>query len=359
MFKKSNKVVLVVVLVALLLLAIVGYAGAAQPDKPQDLAPQVVAQATEEATAEAMAEADPSKWCSGMNIRFFAGGDAGGPFAKIVNEGAIYAEKNLGPNVEYIYSGWNNEKMLDQLRDAIAAQPDGIAFMGHAGDDAVMPLAKQAAEAGILMMYQNVDVPKVREMYGGGYVGANLSSQGRALAAEAIRRLELDVAEDHILVIGPWAMPGRNIRELGVAEYFEEQGFTVVRGDDSNTAGDNLLLQPTITGAVLDDPQIKVIVYSGATISSSKQYLTSLGKGPGDIYNIGFDISPEIIQGFEEGWIQLTSDQQPFLQGYMPIVSLCGSWKFNLSPLNVDTGAGFVTPENYQTLVELAAMNVR
>lgn len=357
MFNKSTKLAVIGLILALLTLIIVANAVAAQPDEPSVGVPQVIAQATEEATAEA--EADPSKWCSGMNIRFFAGGDAGGPFAKIVNEGAIYAEKNLGPNVEYIYSGWNNEKMLDQLRDAIAAQPDGIAFMGHAGDDAVMPLAKQAAEAGILMMYQNVDVPKVREMYGGGYVGANLSAQGRSLAAEAIRRLELDPAEDHILVIGPWAMPGRNIRELGVAEYFEEQGYTVVRGDDSNTAGDNLLLQPIITGAVLDDPQIKVIVYSGSTISSSKQYLTALGKQPGDIYNIGFDISPEIIQGFEEGWIQLTADQQPFLQGYMPIVSLCGSWKFDLSPLNVDTGAGFVTPENYQSLVDLAAMNVR
>ncbi len=26
---------------------------------------------------------------------------------------------------------------------------------------------------------------------------------------------------------------------------------------------------------------------------------------------------------FEDGWVQLTADQQPFLQGYLPIVSLC------------------------------------
>lgn len=312
---------------------------------------------TSEPVAAAVMQ-DGDKWCSGMKIRFFVGGDAGTPFAVIVNEGAIFATRDLGPSVDYVYSGWNNEKMLDQFRDAIAAKVDGIAFMGHAGDDAVMPLAQQAAEAGILMMYQNVDVPKVRTKYGGGYVGANLGPQGAALAAEAIRTLGLKKESDHVLVIGPWAQPGRNIRELAVADKFEAEGFTVVRGDDS-TGGDPLLLQPTITGALLSDPQIKVIVYSGSTIATSEQYLTALNKKPGEIYNIGFDISPEILTGIEKGWIQLTSDQQPILQGYMPIVSLCGMWKYKLSPLNVDTGAGFINTENYKSFKELASQNLR
>ena len=50
-------------------------------------------------------------------------------------------------------------KMTQQLREAIASQPDGIAMMGHPGDAAIMPLAEEAAAAGIKMMYQNVDVP--------------------------------------------------------------------------------------------------------------------------------------------------------------------------------------------------------
>jgi simple sugar transport system substrate-binding protein len=43
-----------------------------------------------------------------------------------------------------------------------------------------MPLAEEAAGAGFVMMYQNVDVPEVRASFGGGYVGAQLVSQGRA-----------------------------------------------------------------------------------------------------------------------------------------------------------------------------------
>ena len=61
----------------------------------------------------------------------------------------------------------------------------------------------------------------------------------------------------------------------------------------------------------------------------------------------------------ERGYVQLTSDQQPFLQGYMPILSLCGTWKYDLAPLNVDTGAGFVHTDNYKSLLKLAADGVR
>ena len=54
-----------------------------------------------------------------------------------------------------------------------------------------MSLAEEANKAGILMEYQNVDVPQVRAKFGGGYIGANLEPQGRALAAEAIAHTAL------------------------------------------------------------------------------------------------------------------------------------------------------------------------
>src|SRR5690606_36268691 len=122
-------------------------------------------------TSPAIAQ-DGGKWCAGKTIRFFTGGAEGDAFGSIVQRGAQAAEADLGPTVEYIYSGWDVERMIQQLRDAIAAEPDGIAMMGHPGDAAIMPLAEEAANAGIVMMYQNVDVPEVRASFGGGYVGA-------------------------------------------------------------------------------------------------------------------------------------------------------------------------------------------
>jgi simple sugar transport system substrate-binding protein len=309
--------------------------------------------------ATAAPTAQAGKWCSGMKIRFFVGGDAGTPFAKVVDAGAKAAQADLGATVEYVYSGWNNEKMLAQLRDAVAAKPNGIAMMGHAGDAAIMPLAESAKKAGILMMFQNVDVPKVRSAIGAGYVGAQLKSQGMALAEEALKRLKLDKSKDEILVLIPLQMEGRNVREIGVAEVFEKAGFKVTRIDDTSTHGDAAKTQPLVTAAMLKNKNIKLVAYSSTVIGQHELFMKQVGKKAGEVYTIGFDITPDILTGMEKGWINLTSDQQPFLQGYLPVLSLCQQWKFGLAPLYVDTGSGFVDPSQVKALNKLAADGVR
>src|SRR5579862_7658193 len=118
------------------------------------------------ATAEAQTLRD--KWCKGVHLRFFAGGAEGDAFASIVYNGAKQAERDLGPTVDYLFSGWKAETMVQQLREAVAAKPEGIAMMGHPGEAAIMPLAEQAAKAGIKMMYQNVPLPAVVAKFGGG-----------------------------------------------------------------------------------------------------------------------------------------------------------------------------------------------
>ena len=127
-------------------------------------------------------------WCSDVKMHFYAGGPEAGGFAGIVAAGAMNAIRDTGADAEIIYSEWDFEKMVRQLRESVGLGVDAIAMMGHPGDDALMPLAKQAAEKGILMTYQNVDPGGVRAKYGGGYVGANLATQGKALAREAIRQ---------------------------------------------------------------------------------------------------------------------------------------------------------------------------
>ena len=301
-----------------------------------------------------------SKWCSGVTIRFFAGGDEGDTFASIVLRGAKAAEADLGPKVDYIFSGWNTEKMISQLREAIAAKPDGISFMGHAGDDAVMPLAEEASKAGILMMYSNVDVPKVRAKFGGGYVGAQLTPQGYALGQEAIRQFGLK-AGDHALVLGAWGDPGRFLREEGTAKAFEDGGLVVTRLRAlPEWSSDPNLGTGTITAAVLKDPATKIVVFPGGQLlGATPMYFDAMNKKPGEILAIGYDTSPQVIDAFKKGYAQLTSDQQPYLQGYIPILSLCMTMKYGMGPMNLDTGAGFVDTKNYQTVADLANKGIR
>lgn len=301
-----------------------------------------------------------AKWCDGVRIRYFVGGEAGDAFASIVYKGAQAAERDLGPKVEYVFSGWQPDKMVNQLRDAIAVKPDGIAMMGHPGDDAIMPLAEQANKAGIIMMYQNVDVPKVRAKYGGGYVGANLTPQGQALGKEALRTLGVK-SGDTAFVFGAWGQPGRFIREQGTVDALIEGGMKVITAVSPPAAAtDPGLLIPTITGAFGKNPNIKLIVYAGGqSLGAAPTYMKAINKKPGEVINIGFDTSPAIIDAFDKGYVQLTSDQQPFLQGYLPILSICGTKKFGFAPMNVDTGAGFVNAQNYKAVADLAKQGLR
>lgn len=300
------------------------------------------------------------KWCAGQTIRFFVGGAEGDAFGSIVLRGAQQAEADLGPTVEYVFSGWNVERMTQQLREAIAAQPDGIAMMGHPGDQSIMPLAEEAAAAGIQMMYQNVDVPEVRARFGGGYVGAQLASQGRALAEEALRQFDLAEGDTAIIWV-PLGQPGRDLREGATRDRLEEAGLNVIVLDGlPEYASDPNQALPGLTAAVLDNPDTKLIVYPGGQmLGAVPVYMDALGKAPGDIVNIGFDTSPAIMEAFDSGYVQLTSDQQPFQQGYLPILSLCGTLVYGFGPLNVDTGAGFVDTSNYTNVADLAREGLR
>ena len=171
--------------------------------------------------AEAAALKD--KWCSKVHLRFFVGGAEGDAFGTIVYNGARQAASDLGAQVDYVFSGWSNEKMTQQLREAVAAHPDGIAMMGHPGEAAIVPLAMQASKAGIKMMYQNVPVPAAVAKVGGGYIGAQQEPQGRALGVEILRRFALK-KDDVAIVVLASNDKIRNAREEGTATALESGG---------------------------------------------------------------------------------------------------------------------------------------
>jgi simple sugar transport system substrate-binding protein len=308
----------------------------------------------------ASAEALRDKWCSDVHLRFFVGGAEGDAFGTIVYNGARQAAADTGAQVDYVFSGWDSERMIQQLREAVAVHPDGIAMMGHPSDAPIMPLAEEASKAGIRMMYQNVDVPQVRAKFGGGYVGAQLDPQGRALGEEAVRRFGLK-SGDTAIVFGPFNDSNRAIRESATADALEAAGLTVVRlTAPPEWAADPNLAIPSVTAALQSNPEAKLIAYPGGQLlGNAPAFMQAAGKAAGDVINIGFDTSPQIVVAFDGGWVQLTSDQQPFLQGYMPILSLCQQVVYGLGAMNVDTGAGFVTPENYKAVATLATEGLR
>jgi simple sugar transport system substrate-binding protein len=304
-----------------------------------------------------------AKWCSGVNITFFPGGPAGGVFANNVYNGAKQAEADLGPTVNYVFSDWDPQKMIQQFQEAVATSPDGIAVMGHPGDDAFSPLIDEAEAQGIIVTSQNTELPASFAQYqskGFGYVGAVNYTAGYNLGKEAVTRFGLQ-AGDRAMVWGLLSQPTRGERTQGVIDALEEAGLTVDYLEiDAATNADPAAGTPTFTGYVSSNPDVKLVVTDhGGLTATLETYLKAAGKGPEDIIGIGFDLSPATLAAIRGGWTDLVIDQQPWLQGYLPILQICLNKVYGFSGLMVDTGAGFADQSNIEFLAPLVEEEIR
>lgn len=307
--------------------------------------------------------AQDEKTCSGVKIVFFPGGSPGGPFETVVYNGALKAASELGADVQYVWSDWDPQKMVTQLGEAIATKPDGIAIMGHPGDDAYQAAVEDAEKQGIIITSQNTELSKLEAAYKGsgfGYVGANLYNAGFSLADEAVKRFGLK-AGDKAMVWGLLSQPGRGERTRGVKEGLEKAGLKVDYLEiDSATNADPTAGIATFTGYVSANPDVKLVVTDHGNLTGTLEtLLTAAGKGPDDIFTAGFDLSPATVKAIEGGWTDLVIDQQQWLQGYLPILQICLTKKYNFSGLNIDTGAGFASKDNVAILAPLVEKGIR
>ncbi|GLR85898.1 sugar ABC transporter substrate-binding protein [Bradyrhizobium iriomotense] len=75
----------------------------------------------------------------------------------------------------------------------------------------------------------------------------------------------------------------------------------------------------------------------------------------GRIFFATFDLNPDISRAIKEGVIKFAIDQQPFLQGYLSLITLTNHLRYGVTPANsVLSGPGFVTKENIQLVESLA-----
>jgi simple sugar transport system substrate-binding protein len=303
------------------------------------------------------------QFCQGVKLTFFPGGTSGGGFETVVYNGAKAAEAAFGPTIAYQWSDWDPNKMISQFREAVATKPDGIAIMGHPGDDAFDPLIDDARSQGILVTVMNTELPKAEAKYGTagtGYVGAVLHDAGAALANEAIARGGLK-SGDRAFVWGLQAQPGRGERTKGIVDALKAAGLTVdyLEIDDA-TNKDPAAGVPAFTGYASSHSDLKAIFIDHGNLTSTiPTYMKAANLAPGKIYAAGFDLSPSTVQGVKDGYVNLVIDQQQYLQGFLAVEQLCLTKKYGFSGLFVNTGGGFVDKNNIDVIAPLVTQQIR
>ncbi len=310
---------------------------------------------------QASAQDMPGK---GVTIYMQMGGNAGDGATLARQTGAAAAAKALGVDqLNEQFSAWAPEKMIEHFKQALAAKPSCIVIMGHPGSDAFKDLVTQATAQGVVVTHGNSPLTPLMEAHGPqgfGYAGVDLYAGGSLTAQRMIEAGGLK-SGDKAMVYGVFSQAERGQSEKGLADTLEKAGLTVERLEITQEANsDASLAVPVLAAYVQNNPDLKAIgTQHGGITSVLAEVLKKAGKKPGDITVGGIDLAPATIDGLKSGYVSVALDQLLYLQGFMPVLQCVLTAKYKMPGLNLNTGAGVVTPQSIDALVPLIEAGIR
>jgi simple sugar transport system substrate-binding protein len=298
----------------------------------------------------------------GLTMYMQMGGNAGDGATLARQTGATEAAAAFGVDLKEQFSAWAPETMINQFKEAVAARPDCIEIMGHPGSAAFHDLVKGAVDQGIVVTVGNSPMTDLQAEFGTagmGYAGVNLYEGGK-LTAEHMIAQGLK-SSDEAMVYGVFSQAERGQSEKGLADTLEAAGLTVDRLEITQEVNsDASLATPVLVAYVQSHPDLRAIgTQHGSITGQLAEVLKKAGKQPGDIIVGGIDLAPATIDGLKSGYVSATLDQLLYLQGFMPVVQCVMTKKYKMPGLSLNTGAGTVTPQTIDGLVDLIDAGIR
>ena len=259
----------------------------------------------------------------------------------------------------FLQQDGNFQEQLNNLEAAIAQQPDGI-INTFAGGNVFDEAIDRAMAAGIPVLASNVDHPDGTHRLS--FTGQDLEQAGYDLAAGLAPQFP-EEGPIHVLIgiSGPgqvWA----ESRGAGIARFMED--YITANPDREITyekidSGLDLAVTGQRVAAYVQTTPTTAYFDVGYWAAGAAVSLRDLGKEPGEVLLACFDLVPVVLDEMKSGYIQLTIDQQPFLQGYVPIHQLHMMNKYQLGAYDVNTGKALVRPDQVEALLELSAQGIR
>ncbi len=273
---------------------------------------------------------------------------AGDTFWDKIRAGAQDAARDH--NVELKYS--NNENGPEQatlVQNAIDSKVAGIAVT-LSNADAVIPVAKKAADAKIPVVVFNQGFDQYKDAGAIMYFGSDEDLAGQTVG----RRITSDGGRKVLCVIQAQGSVALEARCAGVKKTFANTENLQVNGADKPSE------QATIGAKLQQDPSITHVVMLGAADAlAALQAKTDSGS---QAKIVTFDLNPDAAKAIKDGRIVFSVDQQPYVQGYMAVTAL---W-LNLTNGNdigggkpVLTGPSFVDQTNIDQILPFTANNKR
>lgn len=302
---------------------------------------------------------------SALDIVFTHHSSASNTFWQAVKKGFDDGCERVDADCQMIFTQTEGsvQEQLANMEAALAREPDAI-LTSIVDNTALDEIVQRARDAGVIVIGVNVDdlegaAGNARQAFvGQGFLAAGYSL-GEAQSANFPE-------EGPINVLVGISAPGQNWSEQrggGVLSFMEDYAAAnpdrevnferIDSGTDLATVSDRI-------GAYLGaNPETTAYFDTGFWHAGVARVLADRGVEPGKVLLGGFDLVPEAVEQMQAGYIQVQVDQQPYMQGFMPVMQVYLSKTVGLAPADIDTGQGIVTPADADAIMELSAQGLR
>ncbi|MBN8953585.1 MULTISPECIES: sugar ABC transporter substrate-binding protein [unclassified Rhizobium] len=302
---------------------------------------------------------------AGLNITFISHSSASNTFWQSVKKGFDDACTRVEASCQLVLTQTEGsvEQAVANLQAAIATKPDAI-FVAIVDDKAYDAAIKEATDAGILVLAVNVDDSQgAKGNARKAFIGQGFVAAGYSLAKAQSLNFPKDGPLNLLVGVNAPGQTWSEQRAAGVTKFLEEykaehkdREVNIARIDSAT----DLAVAADRIGAYLNaNPNTTAYFDTGYWDAGVAKVLKDRGIKPGKVLLGGFDLVPEVLQQMTAGYVQVQVDQQPYMQGFMPVMEAY-LWKTaGLTPSDIDTGQGIVTPKDVPMIMEMSKRGLR
>jgi len=311
--------------------------------------------------ATATAREAPDRQSRGVRIAtarlvFITHGQASDEFWKVVQRGEQEAHKQSGAAVSYRSpDSFSIERMRRYIDEAVADRPDGM-IVSLPDATALAPSIKAAVKAGIPVVTINSGSDEFKKLGVLAHVGQDEYEAG----LQAGRRMGRAGVKRALCVNQENGNTGLDQRCRGLGDGLAKTGGTMK--PLGVPLQDSVIAQRRMAEALTGDEDVDGILTLGP--GGAKPALDAVRASglESRVKLATFDLSPDVLAAVRDGKMLFAVDQQPYLQGYLPVMLLAERAHYGVFPGEgelIPTGPKFITKADAPEVIRLSQEGIR
>jgi simple sugar transport system substrate-binding protein len=274
-------------------------------------------------------------------------------FFEPVKKGMRDASEMMGVRADFLGTeGVDIPAQVEMVRQAVKDGYDGIA-LNIIDPEAFDEVVQEAIDQGVPVVGFNVDdhaSPNARLSS----VNQRLYEAGRSLASKLLPEIRENA---HVLMtMHDEGVSALEDRLRGLQDVLKAKGVrwtVIVTGNDSAQGAER------IAEALRAHSDIRIVLGTGQSDTEAAGLALEKHFAGQEYWSAGFDLSDTTLRLVKAGVIRCTVDQQPYIQGFYPVVQLALYCRYQIQPSDIDAGAAIIDRDNVDAVIRLTQEGYR